>query len=248
MSKFIELSEKDHVYYDKYGNKYTSISELVGSLMPVFPASIVARAIAKKEEKSVEDVLAEWEMKRDRAVVHGNHIHANIESFLEKDTCNDEYMLPFLNKLKKEFENYGSIRCEKDVAYSKDHQVAGTPDIKAYRSRKIMDIFDFKTNLERGIQYQDKYKKYMSIPVEHLEACNYNEYAIKLSLYGLLTEITEGYKIGCLGLYYISDHHKGVWKYIPIPYMKHYAQLILTQHVVANNIKPIKEYSIDAFN
>lgn len=248
MSKFIELSEKDHVYHDKYGNKYTSVSELVGSLMPVFQEQIIARAVAKKEEKSVEDVLAEWKRKKDLAVDHGNHVHENIESFLEESTCTDTYMLPFLNKLKKEFEDYGSIRCEKDVAYSKDHQIAGTPDIKAYRSRKIMDIFDFKTNLERGIQYKDKYKKYMNIPVDHLEACNYNEYAIKLSLYGLMIEITEGYKIGCLGLYYITDHHKGIWKYIPIPYMKKYAELILTQHVVMNKIKPIKEYAIEAFD
>ena len=248
MSKFIELSEKDHVYYDKYGNKYTSVSELVGSLMPVFQERIIAKAVAKRDNKAVEDVLKEWKRRKDMAVNHGNHIHSNIEDFLNTGTCSDKHMYPFLNKLVREFEDYGSIKCEKDIAYSKDHLVAGTPDIKAYRSRKVMDIFDFKTNLERGIQYKDKYKTYMNIPVEHLEACNYNEYAIKLSLYALMIEITEGYKIGCLGLYYITDHHKGIWKYIPIPYMKHYAQLILTQHVVMNKIKPVKEYSVDAFD
>jgi len=248
MSAFISLSPDRHVYHDKNGNQYTSVSKLIGALMPVFQESIIAQAIAKRDNKTVEAVKAEWKQKKDLAVDHGNHIHKNIESYMKDHELLDQNMHPFLQKFSTEFSGYNLLKHE-DISYSLIHLIAGMLDIKAYRSRKVMDIFDYKTNLSRGIQYFDKYGKYMTEPVSHLEACNYNEYALKMSVYALLIQITEGYKIGRMGLYFISDHHKGEWNYIPIPYMKTEAEAILTNHMETNKINPIMDLNINsAFN
>ena len=248
MDKFITLDEENHTYFDKYGNKYASVSSLMRALMPKFANRPIAAAVAKRDGITVEEVLAQWEQKKNNAIDHGNRIHNSVKKYLNNDSVDDIQMFPFLKKFKNEFYEYGVLKCEKDIVYSTDHLVAGTPDIEGYRSKKVIDIFDIKTNLERGIQFFDKYGKYMKEPVSHLEACNYNEHCLQISLYGLLAEMSQKYKIGGLGIYFIKDHHKGEWDYIPVPYLKKEAEAILENHIEVNNVQPVKPYVIAAFN
>jgi hypothetical protein len=65
----------------------------------------------------------------------------------------------------------------------------------------------------------------MNFPVEHLEDCNYNHYALQLSLYALMIELWFKVKIGRLTILYISLQMQ--WTEYPVPYMRSEAMDIM---------------------
>jgi len=93
-----------------------------------------------------------------------------------------------------------------------------------------MDFYDYKTNLSQGIRYDSigwnknpikHYNRFMFSPLNHLEDCNYNKYAMQLSSYAYMAEITYGVKVGKLFIIFIwLDGTKYKYKFIPVPYMR----------------------------
>lgn len=229
---FITFNEQGHTYTDKEGYKYVSVSDLVGMVEPDFPAHVIAKAVAKKEKVNTETVLQRWEDAKQEAINIGNEIHRALKEYRTGEVKN-RYWLPMLMEVNKIFNKYDSTDSEKMV-YSKRHLVAGTADIICYRNRKIADIYDFKTNERRGIQFQDKYNKYLKSPLEWLENCNYNIYCLKLSLYGRLMELSLGYRVGKLGLIYISPFNAVEYETYPVPYMRAEVDILLEHHAREN--------------
>lgn len=72
----------------------------------------------------------------------------------------------------------------------------------------FVDIDDYKTNEE--IQMENKYQK-MKYPVNHLDDCNYNHYALQISLYAYMLE-QQGYKVGDLSISHHDIKKKGMKK------------------------------------
>ena len=190
-------------------------------------------------------VKAQWEKKRDDAGGYGTTIHDICEKIMLGQEVDPVYgkLVVALNGL---FGHYHKTFPE-FIAYSMKWGVAGTPDLPLVRQRSdksIIDIDDFKTNIEKGIVFDstslDKksgklkhYNRFMLDPVSHLEDCNYNNYALAESIYGVLLEdMFPTHKIGRISLTFVEEHIlPGLNDYtittIPMPYLKLEAIAIL---------------------
>lgn len=71
-----------------------------------------------------------------------------------------------------------------------------------------VDIDDYKTNKE--IELENPFQK-MKEPISHLDDCNYNHYALQISLYAYMLE-QKGYKIGTLSITHHDIKKKGMKK------------------------------------
>lgn len=236
-----------------------SVSKVYREFIPEFEAEKISWFVAQKElrleisptwqkgdlqpsDKAILErqkvVLANWDKKRDNASGHGTNIHDICEMImLGKDVD------PVYGKLRIALEGlYGHYHktFPEFIAYSMKWGVCGTPDLPLVRQRSdksIIDIDDFKTNVEKGIVFDstklDKssgklkhYNRFMLDPVSHLEDCNYNHYALAESIYGVLLEdMFPTHKIGRISLTFIEEHinpHLNEYTIttIPIPYLK----------------------------
>lgn len=222
--KFIEEGHK----YIKDDIEYTSVSKILSLVEPVFPAKVIAKNIAKSQGTTIEEVLQEWKRKRDMASEIGNDIHNALDEFSKNGNSKDPYWERVAGNLEEElFSKYNAVDSE-FVLHSDKYLAAGTADRLCYRNKNIIDIRDFKTNETRGIQYTDKYNKFMREPLGYLENTNYNRYCLQLSCYGFMVEEQLKYKIGNLALIFIPPVDPMGWQYIPVPYMKREAEILFT--------------------
>ena len=114
------------------------------------------------------------------------------------------------------------------VIVSEKYKVAGTSDRPSLLYGNVMDMYDYKTNVEKGIQFRNKYKKRMTNGLEHLECCNYNHYALQLSIYSLILELEHNCTTGRLGILFCNKMQKMF--YIPVNYMKFEAMYMLENY------------------
>lgn len=239
-SSFIIFNEDKHSYTDVNGNAYLSVSSLLNKLKPEFPREAISKAVAKKRGITQEEVLKEWDDKRDSSIVRGNAIHYAMEEFDKSGSIHEptwEDMITGVNTL---FAHYEEVYSEQVLYYVKA-LVCGTSDKVAYRGKNTMDYADYKTNESRGIEYTSKYGQYMLPPVGHLEHCNYNHYSLQLSIYSYLDEMQFGYKPGRLFIIFIPPHDVNDWKQIPVPYMRSEARDIIQWRMDTSNIQPITQ-------
>ena len=229
----IEFKEKEHKYF-KGTTEYSSVSKVISTVEPPFPAEVIARNIAKSQGVTKEEILEEWRQKRDSSTEIGNDVHRAMDQFSRNGICNDLYWNDTAKDIEKKlFSKYDVVDSEV-VLHSDKFEIAGTADRLCYRNKHIIDIRDFKTNEVKGIVYADKYNKFMKGPLSHLENTNYNKYAIQLSCYGYLVEEELGYKIGNLALVFIPPTNPMDWQYIPVPYMRKEVEDLFIQHRLNN--------------
>jgi len=243
---FITLKEDTHQYFDRDGKEYKSVSSLISLVKPKFDRDGISARMAEKEAKlkgisvkqAQEQIIAGWEKKRDNAADTGTDIHNELEMFMKVGQCKKS-VYPAARSvsrfIRRHYKNYPEM-----VVHSKIHGVAGTVDLPVQRTRSkssVIDIYDYKTNVERGIEfdtskYNDKkewekfYNRFLIAPLDHLEASNYNMYSIQMSLYAVMIQMLTGRKIGSLGIIFI-DYRTMVTTFYPVPYMKMEALALL---------------------
>lgn len=178
-----------------------------------------------------KDVLREWDEKRDIAIVEGNIIHNNCEKAVRFGIIENDQYSHYYSYARNLSLRYSESFCEKFIS-SDSFGIAGTTDLilKRTKSNKsICDYYDYKTNVIEfdsiGIdQYTKEVKhnnNFFKEPLEYLENCNYNKYALQLSIYAFLNEIENGVKPGKLAI--INMPWENIVKepvIIPVPYMK----------------------------
>jgi adenine-specific DNA methylase len=184
---------------------------------------------------TTEGVIRDWERKRDDANERGTAIHNMLEDFIlnkfvpergskEYKLCND------LSKFLKG-QNYYMAYPEV-VLHLEDLGVAGTSDLRCKRTKSInsvIDYYDYKTNdivFDSGKYKEGKKKhndRFMKYPLEHLEDCNYNKYALQLSFYAYMDQQMYNSRIGRLGIINVVNG----FELIPVPYMKKEIELII---------------------
>lgn len=195
--------------------------------------------VAKKKGVAKEDILKEWEDKKNSSIIRGNIIHDAIEQYNKSGIVTDESMAHLVKGISEFFLGYKESYDEVTL-YSKKHKIAGKTDKICYRGKNIFDVFDYKTNERKGIEYFSKYNQYLLPPLQHLQDCNYNEYAVKISAYAYMLEL-RGYGIGKLAIIYIpptKDKENPVYREIPVPYMKMEVEALFGYYAEKNNIVP----------
>ena len=106
MDDFIKFDSGKHIYTDASNNTYTSVTQLIRLVQNEFPKNVIARNIAKRDGKTVEEVLAEWAAIGKEASDHGTMVHSIIESCLnqEEDAINNKVWPKLYQRLQDIFE------------------------------------------------------------------------------------------------------------------------------------------------
>lgn len=285
-NKDVEIDLASHTYtHVETGSILRSVSSVYSEYKPEFDSQNISWMMARKQlrnelvpgwlkgdiepsEDSILEkqkvILKEWKNKRDNSANYGTDIHLICEDIQNgKDV--DDYYHDLKFKLNAQFGHYHKILPE-FIVHSLKWGVAGTIDNPMVRQRSdksLIDIDDFKTNIEKGIVFDsikcDKntkklkhYNRFMTGPLSHLEDCNYNHYVIAESIYGvLIEEMFPKHKIGRITLTFIKEikDDNGIATFelerIPVPYLKLEAIAVLNAY---NEKYPFEKKILENFN
>lgn len=177
--------------YRVAGRPLGSVSSLIKNYVEPFDADRIAGFVAIKRSReegrvvTKEEILQEWEDKKNAACAKGTDVHSFGENYIpgqiptngyEYSIVNfwdniPDYIEPFLFELQMFSEAFG---------------LAGTADIILYNTKTGKFIIaDYKTNIDLFKNYKGKK---MLPPFDFLLDCPYNKYQLQLSLYQILFE------------------------------------------------------------
>ncbi len=221
---YVSMDEATHTYSDPEGNIYQSMSKFLEMFSKKFDREGISKASAKKAGVSQEEILAQWDKKRDDSIDHGNRFHHALERFSETTEIlpTDEDIQPAIVSINKEYCHYYRVFNEHRV-WNKENKIAGTSDKKCQitsHKASIIDFGDFKTNLSKGIQFSNPYNQYMLGPLSHLQDCNFVKYNLQLTGYAWMEQQLTGCKIGKLFIHFIPPHNPMAHYKLFVPYMK----------------------------
>lgn len=261
----IEFRSKTHQYFTRNtGEEYKPVTSGLKCIKEPFDADGIAFAMAKAEfgwdcndinliQKRKEELKKEWTDKAEEAATYGTAIHGVYEGY-RKDGVYDEKYGKMIYKINEIISGAYHVFSER-IYYSQKYKIAGTCDLSVLRQKMkfpVMDFYDFKTNISRGILYDSikrkadgslkHYNRYLLHPVDYIEDCNYNLYALQLSIYALMAQVTYNIKVGRLAILFINKDFDV--EYIPVPYMKMEAELVLDY---VSKVKSINEVLDDGF-
>lgn len=139
---------------------------------------------------------------------------------------------PFLCKT----EDYLKI-CKKDTEKSKYRYIKDIKLVETIPTKCLSVISDthcylatrnyIKThNTNKKFEFENKYGEFLHFPVNHLPHCQYNDYTLQLSIYGVMYERETGRKFNRGGLFY-WDKYSQTFRLIPICYMKREAEMVI---------------------
>lgn len=223
--------DKNHTYKINGEDAKCSVTTLLKKYTPEFKGEKPAKAIAAKRGVSVEDVLGEWDYKKEYSCHKGTEFHKFAENYLaRKRTSLDENAAKqfFVSKnsmsVLEDFKNYkkemlGMIsnflkfyNWYKD-AYSivKSELVIGDPNTKICGTIDNLSlnektgelaIFDYKTN--QNIKSEGYKKETLLEPFTHLQNCEMVKYSLQLWIYKLILEKNTPYKVGDLYIVWVA--------------------------------------------
>lgn len=234
-SDAISFEPVKHRYTDVSGAEYKSVSKVLNSIEIPFDRQGISLRMAQGNKIRQTEILAEWDAKLESSHVWGNWVHDNLESYHKLGTC-DEKIKPAVQRIKPLYDNYHQVYTEvllSDV----ESKVAGQTDLVVQRQRSansLYDFYDYKSNEQKGIEFDSirrkrdpwqHYNKFFLSPLDHLEDCNYNRYALQLSLYAYIAQKQYGIRIGRLALIFI-DKELQVQVH-PIAYLRFEAEALL---------------------
>jgi len=229
------LEPVEHVYIHKFTKeKFKSVTTVLGMLEPEFNSEEIALAISmqdpsKKKEQyqnmSQEEILTEWKRINDEANAYGTEIHEIMERYLLANKIyfpKNDYERGLITQFQAiDPMTVGTIYPE-TILFSEKHKLAGTADI-IEDCGDYFNVWDWKTN--KNFRFMSDYGHWLNPPVSHLSDCQYNVYALQLSIYAYMFQMETKKKVGRLGIFY-HDKEKG-FQLIPLPYMGLEAKSIL---------------------
>lgn len=198
MIKFVEDGHKYTNLDDADTFQWISVTKLVEQFKEPFNKEEVALKCSKGKNpkyagKDPKEIIAAWDKENQRATSLGSWYHAQREkATLECNTITrDGIELPIINPL-----HDGKIKIapEQNLAegiypehlvYLRSASICGQADRVEIVNGRI-DVYDYKTSKEikmRGHEFWDGTRKMMIGPLRHLEDCEFNHYALQLSIY-----------------------------------------------------------------
>ncbi len=219
--KHIKYHDEPHLYYVG-DDKLTSATTFIGKFKPKFDTENISKKYAYKHGMNVEDVIAEWDYKRDFSTIKGSAVHDMAENW-----WNDKY---FPYPAHKSIERFGEdvtkeayYKCEdifkkfyedakenlvpikmEMVVGDLDYGLAGMIDCLFYNKKfDEIQIWDYKTN--KKIAKKDNFGNKFKTPISHLDVCEWNTYSLQLSLYKHILEKNTNLKVGSSYLIWINE-------------------------------------------
>lgn len=248
----IKFFDKNHTYTIDGNPAKTSVSGLIKKYEKPFEQEKIAEFVARKNEKSVEQVLAEWNFLKEYSCHKGSEFHKFVENFLtRKHTTLDKESLINFFKVFNSFYKENSIKVYyEEMAHliknflnfyewwKKDHiliksefvigdkksGICGTVDNLSYNKKtKEFVIFDYKTNKE--IKKQNPRDETFLAPFEYLSHCEYIKYSLQMWLYQTIIERNTPYKVPTSYIVWVAN--KGNFELMETLNLKKEAEMLL---------------------
>lgn len=188
----IQFNPDTHTYQVKdFSNNFISVTTLIDKYCHHFESDSISKKTAAKRGISQEELLSEWELKKNASVDKGKTIHSFIENRLKFENYQDstnlyqkerEQFLDFENKFLKG----KTVLYSEKVLYDTKNQLAGTIDCLVYdEADKKLFYIDWKTN--EKISFSNKYQNLKS-PLNKYQQCSKEIYSLQLSFYRYMIE------------------------------------------------------------
>ena len=223
--------EENHSY--TYKGKPISIGAtgLIGQYCNEFDAQAVAERVATRDNKSVQEVLDEWEYKNKFACTKGSTCHEYAQTLWSEE----QYKINRFDESQEYYNAIEKIQYQADNFYNDykdrlehlyDEYVIGSEeyDIASAIDHLFINkltgglvLVDYKTNSD--IHKNERYAKQMKVPLSHLKDYTLNHYYIQLSIYKYLVEKYTNLKIEEMFIVWFSENVEN-YEIIEIPYLK----------------------------
>lgn len=201
-----------HSYYI-CDEKLISTTTLIKEFVEPFDTDGHSQRYALKNGLSVEEVLAEWDFKRESSASKGTELHKYAElKFASKAYNPPEENLPL--KLREMIDKFHSdsigrlipIRSELVIGDS-ELLIGGMIDQLFYNVKADeIQIWDYKTNKE--INTYSKYKSKMTNGLNHLQECEYNTYSLQLAIYKKIIERNTNLRLGDSYICWVNENNE----------------------------------------
>ena len=223
--------EEDHTY--TYKDKPISIGAtgLIEQYCNEFDAETIAEKVAIRDNKTIQEVLDEWEYKNKFACEKGSTCHEFAQSrwsgevWQEKHFDNSEeyeraveIIQGQANDFRIDYKDRLEHLADEFVIGSEEYNIASAIDhLFINKLTGGLVLVDYKTNSD--IHKNEKYAKNMKVPLTHLKDFTLNHYYIQLSIYKYLVEKYTDLKIEEMFIVWFSENIEN-YEIIEIPYLK----------------------------
>ena len=227
--------EEDH-HYECNGKRVgISVTRLIEEYSNPFDQQAIAEKVALRDNKSVSEVLEEWEYKNKFACEKGSTCHEYAQSIWSGEEYNEllfdgsiEY-LTAVNKIQSQAMNFWKDFKDK-FTHIQDEQLVGSEEynICSAVDHLFLDkngnvwLIDYKTNsILKGYNDDEKNRRYtkkMLIPLQNIKDDSLNHYYLQLSIYKYLIEKYTNIKIYKTIIVYMSENIEN-YELIETPYL-----------------------------
>jgi len=177
---------------------WLSVTSLVGLFKKPFDQEAIAEKASKNKNgkwygMSPEEIIKVWNGETNRAVNLGSWYHDQREAeLLMCDSLERSGLeLPIVNPIEQDGVKIAPDQTlvsgiyPEHMVYLKSAGVCGQAD-RVEVLQDVIDLYDYKTNKEiktKAFTSWDGVTQMMLGPLSHLEDCNFNHYALQLSVY-----------------------------------------------------------------
>jgi hypothetical protein len=207
----LKFDEAEHAYTYE-GVVMNSVTTIIGWFKQPFDSDTLSKRTAEKRGITQEEVLKEWDDKRDYACELGTDVH----DYAEYQILGKESRPPLdakAEKLRAVVDEYFKAHPSLKPEYTEIklcmpvHAMAGNADLIMVSKDGKRFLYDWKTS--KQIAQKSFYKKKMRHFLAHLDDCNFNHYSLQLYIYKQMLE-SKGLKID--GCYIIHLQQRAGWK------------------------------------
>ena len=185
----LDLDKHEYSLLDDSAISFTSVTTFVNSFFEPFDEVKVSNHLVNNVPKyfgeTPESLIEKWNLARK----HGTDVHLEIENWIKDGTSPKDQKSIFAKEWIEVYVARPNIETLSEViVYSKELCIAGTMDVlMVNKDSGEHVIIDWKTS--RRIEKKSfKGKKGIKKETSNIEDCNYNHYALQLSLYRYILE------------------------------------------------------------
>lgn len=237
--------ENGHYYEYKGKRVGISVTRLIEEYTNEFDAQTVAEKVAIKQNKTVQEVLDEWDYKNKFACEKGSTCHEYAQTLWSEEEWSPKMFdnsVEYENAICKifkqadnfyeDYQDHLEHLADEFVVGSLEYDICSAIDhLFINKLTGGLVLVDYKTNSD--IHKTEKYAKDMKVPLQHLKDFTLTHYHIQLSIYKYLVEKYTNLKIEEMFIVYFSENIEN-YEIIGIPYLKKEVEKILENRRVKN--------------
>ena len=247
--KDFQFFEDGHYYECKGKRVGISVTRIIEEYANEFNQQEIAEKCAIKENRPVEEILAEWKYKADFACAKGSECHLYAQTLWNNEPWDImkmgfdgsvEYDVAIelietqAQNFKKDYQNHLEHLIDELPIGSEEYDIASCVDHLFYNKLTGgLVLVDYKTNSYMSGYNKKAYSKKMKVPLSDLNDDALHHYHIQLSIYKYLIEKYTGLKVDEMFIVYMSENIEN-YEIIDIPYLKEEVEKILENRRVRN--------------